>query len=341
MKRILALLLALLTLLTLAVTPALTVSATTSFTTAQMLTGSVNLRDWIESNKALPSSVTINGTQVTMPQYLRMSAAVISNIYTGSTGTNVLLNSVGAPASPSENNSAGNIQKADYVDLANRVYNFIGNNGTAPNYGSTPLGNVKYQMMIYAFSRILAWYKENGNTLPNYVAVTTWASFTSATPATPPTGSTNNQYLNATLHCQVGNATIVSVKNSAVGSASTAYQKAKNIFDYLQANTSYYTPMYYNSQRGAVTTWNQRSGNCCDLSHLIVAVARTAGIPARYVHGQVVMASSGSSYGHVWAELYADGTWYLCDLSNNVNTFGNQQAVKSKTINNRYTELPF
>ena len=42
--------------------------------------------------------------------------------------------------------------------------------------------------------------------------------------------------------------------------------------------------LYANTKKGAVKTLRARKGNCADQAHLLVALFRAAGIPARYVH---------------------------------------------------------
>jgi transglutaminase-like putative cysteine protease len=73
-----------------------------------------------------------------------------------------------------------------------------------------------------------------------------------------------------------------------------------------------------------------------------VALSRAAGIPARYVHG-VCKFNSGTWYGHVWAQLYVNGTWYSADAISYRNTFGaiNNWDTSSWTLKGIYSELPF
>jgi len=120
----------------------------------------------------------------------------------------------------------------------------------------------------------------------------------------------------------------------------TTLEKATNIFNWVRDNTEY--SFYYNTQRGALNTLDDRRGNCVDLTHLIVALSRAAGIPARYVHGSCTFLS-GNVYGHVWAQLYVDGKWINADASNNINDFGvirnwNTGTYILKCI---YSSLPF
>ena len=168
-------------------------------------------------------------------------------------------------------------------------------------------------------ARIFDYFAEN-NVLPE--TISTWHS----------------DFLRETKNCEVSSPVVIAEMEKAIGNATTDYDKAKAIFEYARDEWEYEN--YYNTERGAVKTIEDKAGNCCDLTHGIVAMARAAGIPSRYRHAQC-MYSSGV-IGHVMAELYVDGVWYLCDASNNNNTFGNHEAWSyMETFNGRYSELDF
>lgn len=151
--------------------------------------------------------------------------------------------------------------------------------------------------------------------------------------------SAYKQYLVATKNCQVNSPVIQSLAKTITAGKTTALAKAKAIFSYLNDKTSY--TYYLNTRNGALTTWNKKTGNCVDLTHLFVAVSRAAGIPARYVHGANCVFRSGLVVGHVWAEVYVGGTWYKCDISSNYNSFGKIVNWNRCGAINRYTSLPF
>ncbi len=84
------------------------------------------------------------------------------------------------------------------------------------------------------------------------------------------------------------------------------------------------------------------SANCADTSHLVVALERAAGIPARYNHGSCRF-SSGNVYGHVWAQVNVNGKWYYADATSYRNSFGvvKNWNTRSFTLHGIYTSLPF
>lgn len=111
------------------------------------------------------------------------------------------------------------------------------------------------------------------------------------------------------------------------------------IFNYVRDNVSY--SFCYNTVKGALGTLSSKSVNCCDHSHLLVALARAAGIPARYVHGTCTF--SDGTFGHVWAQLYVDGQWLAADTISTRNSLGviNNWDTQNYQLNGIYAELPF
>ena len=116
-----------------------------------------------------------------------------------------------------------------------------------------------------------------------------------------------SEYLKSTKNCPVTDTTIQKKAKSFSGSNR---QKAEKIFHFVQYSISY--ERYSNSRYGAVRTLKRGKGNCCDQAHLLVALFRAAGIPARYVHGN----------DHWWTDVYVGGKWYPCDPTNQRHQFG-------------------
>ena len=74
----------------------------------------------------------------------------------------------------------------------------------------------------------------------------------------------------------------------------------------------------------------------------LVAMFRTAGLAARYVHGSCTF-TSGSTYGHVWAQVLVDGKWICADATSSKNSLGkiSNWNTKSFTLKGIYTSLSF
>jgi transglutaminase-like putative cysteine protease len=71
-------------------------------------------------------------------------------------------------------------------------------------------------------------------------------------------------------------------------------------------------------QGDAVRACNARSGNCTDFHAYFIALARAAGIPARFAIGASIPSErdeGGIDGYHCWAEFHAEGKWWPVDIS--------------------------
>jgi len=68
----------------------------------------------------------------------------------------------------------------------------------------------------------------------------------------------------------------------------------------------------------AVYACDARTGNCTDFHSYFIALARAAGIPARFAIGAAIPSErneGGVDGYHCWAEFYTDGKWWPVDIS--------------------------
>ena len=146
--------------------------------------------------------------------------------------------------------------------------------------------------------------------------------------------------LKPTSNAQSNDPRIKALASNITKGATTKYEKAVRIYDWVRDNLDY--SFYYNTKYGAVKTLKNKEGNCVDLSHLIVALSRAAGIPARYVHVTAQFAS-GHVCGHVFVQVYINSKWYNLDASNNINEFNviNNWYKATAAIKGVYSSLPF
>ena len=314
----------------------LPVKDSNTFTAAEIAKAAKDVKLFIEGNKYLPTWITVGGVAVNQGQFLYLLTTCTSQLNSGITSL-IALPSVSVASSPQEQITSGNLDKTEYVDLAIRVKSFIDSNGIAPNYGSTSLGNLRFESLLYLYSRVVAFYGENQN-LPNYATMKPWSSVVAKEPSVP---AELQQYLQATTNCQVNDPRIIALAQSITSGATSSYQKATLVYNWVRDNINY--SYYYNSQKGAVETLTSGSANCCDHSHLVVALARAAGLPARYEHGYCYFTTSGNWYGHVWAQIYVNGQWYNADATSSRNSLGviNNWNTNTWTYKGTYASLPF
>jgi transglutaminase-like putative cysteine protease len=112
---------------------------------------------------------------------------------------------------------------------------------------------------------------------------------------------------------------IADLSRQQTAGAADSLQKARRIYDYVIANMHYDHEGSGWGRGDAVWACNAKHGNCTDFHSLFIAMARAAGIPARFEIGFPLPASAHegpiSGY-HCWAEFYAPRIgWIPIDAS--------------------------
>ena len=313
-------------------------TATTIFSLDQIQKAAANVKKYVETNHKLPSYVTVGTTRINPEDFLRLLLIGTIELNNGAKMP-ISLKDIGTPATPTESIKSGNLTQAGYLDLAQRIKAFIDANGKIPNHATTSLGEIRYESLVYLFSKVLS-FEDTNNRLPSTVSVAPWSTISTPASSSTPVPAELQKYLAATANCQVTNSQIKALAASITAGKTSTYDKAAAIFNWVKNNLSY--SFYYNTKYGAVGALNARTGNCVDTSHLVIALERAAGIPARYEHVYAKF-SSGNWYGHVIAQVYVNGKWYYADASSNSNTFGviNNWSTATATIKGYYASLPF
>ncbi|MGZ7117541.1 MAG: pseudomurein-binding repeat-containing protein, partial [Methanobacterium sp.] len=110
-----------------------------SFTLSEITDAASRVKAFIESNKKLPSYVTVGTSQVKISDFLKLMMASILELNNGIT-TPITLQNALAPQESTGSFTSGSITKSGYIDAANRINSFINTYGQAPNYVTTTLG---------------------------------------------------------------------------------------------------------------------------------------------------------------------------------------------------------
>jgi len=305
-----------------------------TFTIDQIKQAATTVRNYIENNQKLPDTILIGSTEVTMPQFLELLTTATIQINNGNNNP-IPLKNYSTPTSPLESIVSGNIYKTEYLKIANDIKNYMDTSGKTPDFAyKTSLGTyLRYENLIYMYSMILDYYNTSGNKA-DFAAMKPWFLVIYKLPAG------FEQYIVPTSNCQSTDSRIIALASSITSGASTPYEAAQRIFNWVRDNIDY--QFYYNTQKGAVGTLTSGGGNCVDTTHLLIALLRSVGIPARYVHGYCQF-SSGSWYGHVWASVYVNGQWIVADATSSRNQLGviNNWNTGTYTLYGYYTSLPF
>lgn len=288
-------------------------------TIKEIIASSKTVKNYIEKNRKLPTSVKIGGVSYSTADYLYLASKAIVNLKAGNTKS-ISVKDINDPSKPKSTYSSGNLN--DYLAVAKSVVKTADSKGKMPNSVSSKIGIIGYNEVVYALARVVAFHGDN-HRLPSYVTVKFPTKSSSTT-----TGSGLNSkntikdltaYLAAATNCQVNNPKIKKLVTKLTKGLKSDKAKAKAIFNYVKDTVSY--SFYYDTKHGAVGTLNAKSGNCVDHTHLLIAMYRTAGLASRYVHGTCTF-SSGGTYGHVWAQVLIGNTWTVSDATSSRNSLG-------------------
>lgn len=139
---------------------------------ATIYTLAKTVKQGVEKNKKLESSYS----GYTYAELAYAFAYALNNLK-----SDVTVPSVKACASMTGDSINEKIYPSDWKDQAKRIVQYIKQYGQCPNYVTTVKSKKKAsaKLFIYAFARVLAWYKDHSSTLPNYCTYNT-SAFTSS-----------------------------------------------------------------------------------------------------------------------------------------------------------------
>ena len=149
------------------------------------------------------------------------------------------------------------------------------------------------------------------------------------------------KYLSSSKNCQIGNKEIKALAKKLTSSLKSDYDKGKKLFNWVRDNIQY--KKYRNTRKGAVKTLQTKKGNCVDQSHLLVALSRAAGIPARYVKGTNCRFTTGYVSGHIWTQILVGKKWVVADPTSSINSFGKIKNwnTKNYVLCGKYSSISF
>ena len=283
----------------------------TNISVSSVISGAAFLKEYYDENSDFPDYVVLPEGKYTLQEFLYLMSKAIVQVNVSNTNDIAIID-VGGPSTPSGDVIDGTLSKEDYLDVANRVANYIYTNNWIPNYASSTLGKIAYSELLDSFSRILNYYNEN-NQLPSTVKI---------------------------IYSGGSSKSISELSKSLIAGLTSTRDKATALYNYVRDQISY--SFYYNTQKGAEGTLIYGSGNCCDQAQLLVAMARSVGLTARFATGYCTF-YSGSTYGHVWAQILVDGVWVNADPTSTRNSFGviNNWNTYSYTDRGTYDVLPY
>ena len=324
------------------------------FTIAQIKDAAASLKSYVLKNGKVPSTVSVNGISLNFTSFTYLASKALISINSNKSGDITLVNINSNYTNGGSSSIKGNLMKAKYVELAQKLNDYAESHKAIPNYINTTLGLVSPDLYSFGLAKALVFHDEEGY-LPNYVILDSTdlnghgSSDARGNSSQYKKGLNEKENLNDTEIASYAKASGHDALNDAikklaaqlVSGKSSLWAKATAIFNYVRDNISY--SYYANSLKSASGTLSSKSGNCCDQANLIVALCRAANMTARFSHAQGCRFSSGLVTGHVWAQIYVDGIWYSADATSTRNSLGNIQNWNTNSFNTlkQYVHLPF
>jgi hypothetical protein len=146
---------------------------TTSFTSKQINVAATKVKTFIDKYHYLPDSVYIGNSQLTMPQFLKLMTYNLIYINNGNPKP-VSLTIVNDPSIANENVvKSGYIPKSEYITIAKRINTYLKDYGKAPSRTYSSLGLVRFQNLVYTYSKILS-FKDVKGRLPHTAYIKPW-----------------------------------------------------------------------------------------------------------------------------------------------------------------------
>ena len=128
----------------------------------------VKVKDYVETNKKLPSNVSVNGKKYSWSQVAYILCFAVNNL-----GKSLNVINVKASEKATGDNVNEKIYADDYKDIAKRTYNWIRTNKQCPNYATTKKSGkrLRPRVFIYMLARIVVYYYNHNKVLPAYASV--------------------------------------------------------------------------------------------------------------------------------------------------------------------------
>lgn len=181
-----------------------------------------------------------------------------------------------------------NLEKDEYLKVANKVLIWFKTNVKAPNYISWGKEKISVRLANFAFYKIIAFYDNNNNKLPN----TCW-------------------FANAVFNTKISGkdgliAKLEKMSGIKINDYKTLYHVIYVLFRYV---------FYYEDKKTQAQVLSSGEGNCVDLNQILYyALLELYSKEVVQIVRGVVQCSDGQ-YGHVWCRLKVNGKWINLDAS--------------------------
>ncbi|HIH18681.1 TPA: hypothetical protein HA225_01765 [Candidatus Micrarchaeota archaeon] len=143
------------------------------------------------------------------------------------------------------------------------------------------------------------------------IYVETYSRSTPALPASYIVPSQYSKYVEATSRTQSDDPEIRALALKITENSTTPFERVARLAIFVNRHMTYNENLV-GQEYDAVWALRNKQGVCVEYSTLFAALARSIGIPARYVNGYVYSDRYSGWLGHAWAEAYV-GEWVPVD----------------------------
>jgi transglutaminase-like putative cysteine protease len=231
------------------------------------------------------------------------------------------------------------LTKDGYIALAMMVRDQIESTGKAPSTINSPIGNIRSRDALFTLLRIISFYNQYGKLPDNLLFAPAPVGNLIRDGAEIP--ANHAYFLLSTQYVITDTPRVNQIISEMRQLGYDNTRLAENLCKWVYENITYPVP----PPLGWFTTeeiLDTREGKCLDKANLYLALARTAGIPARRVTGFLIFEQVTPPFleiagmtpdgryiiGHAWTEVYLqDHGWVFADPTGNlfrISTYGNR-----------------
>jgi len=217
-----------------------------------------------------------------------------------------------------------NMTKSEYVDLARNVRDQIASTGAAPGSISSPIGTLRSKDALLTFLKAIKYHYEHGE-LPDNITFTPAATGNLDKSGTS-IPANYAYFLLSTQFVSTDTARTNEVLSNFSGFGYDNATLAGNLNHWVYENIQYTLVL---GEFTSEETLETGTGKCLDKANVYLALARTAGMPARLMSGFLILnpASAGAFLeisgvtpdgryiiGHAWTQVYLPSEgWVFAD----------------------------
>lgn len=152
------------------------IGSSKSVSQSSVLSASKNLKNYVNKNKKLPNSVTVEGYKYSIPEFTYLMTKTIEYKKKKVSSRIDVKYNIKNPSKPSGKTIKTKISSSSYYNYALKTTKYINNYKKVPNYLSGTKGaKIQYQTAVYMFSSVLSYnyYKKK---LPSSISLSVSSS---------------------------------------------------------------------------------------------------------------------------------------------------------------------